>query len=57
MKNKKITVISLITVLIFSLGLFAGCTNKKEEAKKLTKVKIKRSGSFCFLCSYVCSYK
>lgn len=40
MKNKKITVISLITVLIFSLGLFAGCTNKKEEAKKLTKVRL-----------------
>lgn len=40
MKNKKITIISLITVLIFSLGLLAGCTNKKEEAKKLTKVRL-----------------
>ncbi|MGU9539823.1 ABC transporter substrate-binding protein [Clostridium tepidum] len=40
MKNKKITIISLITVLIFSLGLLAGCTNKKEETKKLTKVRL-----------------
>lgn len=40
MKNKKITIISLITVLIFSLGLLAGCNNKKEETEKLTKVRL-----------------
>ncbi|MCW6080569.1 ABC transporter substrate-binding protein [Clostridium sporogenes] len=40
MKNKKITIISLITVLVFSLGLLAGCNNKKEETEKLTKVRL-----------------
>ncbi|MBD5638969.1 ABC transporter substrate-binding protein [Clostridium botulinum] len=40
MKNKKITILSLITVLVFSLSLFAGCNNKNKETKKLTKVRL-----------------
>ncbi|WP_251860981.1 ABC transporter substrate-binding protein [Clostridium sp. Marseille-Q2269] len=40
MKNKKITVISLITILIFSLTILAGCNNKKQENNSLTKVKL-----------------
>lgn len=40
MKNKKFTVISLITILIFSLTILAGCNNKKQENNNLTKVKL-----------------
>ncbi|SUY59986.1 putative ABC transporter substrate-binding protein [Clostridium sporogenes] len=40
MKNKKITVISLLALLVFSLTLFAGCNNKDDNKKNLTKVRL-----------------
>ncbi|HDK7139870.1 TPA: ABC transporter substrate-binding protein [Clostridium botulinum] len=40
MKTKKSTLLSLVTILIFSLTLFTGCNNKKEETEKLTKIKL-----------------
>lgn len=40
MKNKKITVISLLAFLVFSLTLFAGCNNKDDNKKNLTKVRL-----------------
>ncbi len=40
MKTKKSTLLSLVTILIFSLTLFTGCNNKKEETENLTKVKL-----------------
>ncbi len=40
MKTKKLTLLSLVTILIFSLTLFTGCNNKKEETENLTKVKL-----------------
>lgn len=40
MKNKKITVISLLALLVFSLTLFAGCNNKDDNNKNLTKVRL-----------------
>ncbi|MGO5065422.1 ABC transporter substrate-binding protein [Clostridium sporogenes] len=40
MKTKKLTLLSLFTIFIFSLTLFTGCNNKKEESEKLTKVKL-----------------
>ncbi|HDK7158324.1 TPA: ABC transporter substrate-binding protein [Clostridium botulinum] len=40
MKNKKITVISLLALLVFSLTLFAGCNNKNDNKKNLAKVRL-----------------
>ncbi|NFD76988.1 ABC transporter substrate-binding protein [Clostridium botulinum] len=40
MKTKKLTLLSLVTILIFLLTLFTGCNNKKEETENLTKVKL-----------------
>ncbi|EPY2273664.1 ABC transporter substrate-binding protein [Clostridium sporogenes] len=40
MKNKKITVISLLALLVFSLTLFAGCNNKDDNKKNLTKIRL-----------------